>query len=313
MSIWNQIREEFQNSQHKSIRIKYAKEVTRITKRNLVIYASEFTSGSRPSQLTSLSPDDKIFFGDAIRGLDPSKGIDVLVESPGGIAEVSETIAKMLWSTFPSVRFIVPNMAKSAATLLVLSGEKILMDEQSELGPIDPQMPVRQPNGEIRYSPAHLIIQQFETLLGTIAQHQIVGQRLAPFLQIYFPSLLQECQNAIELSKRISKELLQNYMFKGMNDAQSKAERISNELCDFKNFLSHGRAINIEEAKSMGLEIYDLRDDIKLRDAVNRLFFSIKETFNRNSGMIKICENSQGHGTVLQMQVSIIPPSLPPL
>jgi len=293
--------------------MKYAKAVTHITQRNLVIYASEFTSGSRPSQLSSLSPDDKIFFGDAIRGLDPNKGIDILIESPGGVAEVAEAIAKMLWSTFPSVRFIVPNMAKSAATLLVLSGEKILMDEQSELGPIDPQMPVRQPNGEIRYSPAHLIIQQFQTLLGTVAQHPIVGQRLAPYLQIYFPSLLQECQNAIELSKRISKELLLNYMFKTVENARLKADRISSELGEFKNFLSHGRAINIEEAKSLGLEIYDLREDAKLRDAVNRLFFSVKETFNRNQGMIKICENSQGHGTVLQMQVGIIPSPLPPL
>lgn len=312
MSTWNQIREEFTNAQHKDIRMKYAKAVTRITQRNLVIYASEFTSGSRPSQLTSLLPDDKIFFGDAIRGLDPKKGIDVLVESPGGVAEVAEAIAKMLWSTFSSVRFIVPNMAKSAATLLVLSGEKIIMDEQSELGPIDPQMPVRQPNDEIRYSPAHLIIQQFQTLLGTVAQHPIVGQRLAPFLQIYFPSLIQECRNAIELSKKISKELLQNYMFKGVGDAESKADKISNELGEFKNFLSHGRAINIEEAKALGLEIYDLREDSKLRNAINRLFFSIKETFNRNQGMIKICENCQGHGTVLQMQVGIIPPPLPP-
>jgi len=313
MSTWNQIREEFQNAQHKDIRMKYAKAVSRITKRNLLIYASEFTSGSRPPQLTSLSPDDKIFFGDAIRSLDPQKGIDVLIESPGGIAEVAEAIAKMLWSSFTSVRFIVPSMAKSAATLLALSGEKILMDEQSELGPIDPQMPVRQPNGEIRYSPAHLIIQQFQTLLGTVAQHQIIGQRLAPFLQIYFPSLLQECQNAIELSKQISRELLLNYMFRGQTEAQSKADRISNELGEFKNFLSHGRSINIDEAKSLGIEIYDLREDTKLRDAVNRLFFSIKETFNRNQAMIKICENSEGHGTALQLQVGILPSPLPPL
>jgi ClpP class serine protease len=113
MSTWNQIREEFQNAQHKDIRMKYAKAVSRITKRNLLIYASEFTSGSRPPHLTSLSPDDKIFFGDAIRSLDPQKGIDVLIESPGGIAEVAEAIAKMLWSSFTSVRFIVPSMPKA--------------------------------------------------------------------------------------------------------------------------------------------------------------------------------------------------------
>ena len=165
MTLWGSIRSEFQNSQHKNIRLKYMRQYVKYTGRNLIIYVSDFISGQKPSHLTMLDNHDKTLFADTMRDLDESRGLDILIESPGGLGTVAESIADMLRLRFKSVRFVIPNMAKSAATILCLSGDEILMNEQSELGPIDPQIPQRMPNGEIRYSPAFLIIKQFESLL----------------------------------------------------------------------------------------------------------------------------------------------------
>ncbi|MQY59252.1 MAG: hypothetical protein GH144_06555 [Clostridia bacterium] len=38
------------------------------------------------------------------------------------------------------MRFLIPHTAYNAATMLALSGDEILMDDRSTLGPIDPQI-----------------------------------------------------------------------------------------------------------------------------------------------------------------------------
>ena len=51
------------------------------------------------------------------------------------------------------LRMIVPDLAKSAATLMVLGADSILMSDTSELGPIDPQVVLADGNGKhIRHS-----------------------------------------------------------------------------------------------------------------------------------------------------------------
>jgi hypothetical protein len=304
MSVWDSIRTEFNNAQSKDIRQKYINRYVKYTNRNFLLYASEFISGQKPGILTMLDKGDKTFFGDALRDLDKEKGIDILIESPGGLGEVAESIAKMIRHSFDSVRFIVPNMAKSAATLLCLCGDAIMMNEQSELGPIDPQMQVRQPNGDIVYSPAAIIINQFKTLLTTCVRSKDAGQILAPYLQMYFPSLLQECENAKDFVKKISQDLLENNMFKELTDKKNLAQNATAILSDFDQFLSHSRSIDIAFASEiLKLKIIDIRQDKKLDRLITQIYFTIKETFNRFPKIVKICENHKGKGTTLNLNI----------
>ncbi len=302
MSVWNEIRKEFSDSQHKTVRQKYIQRYVEATGNNFICYATEFTSGSKPDQLLMIVPADKQIFADVMRDLDNTKTVDIMIESPGGIGTAAEAIAHMLHSRFPKVRFIIPNMAKSAATVLCLSGNEILMNEQSELGPIDPQMPVRQPNKNITFSPAHLILQQFGTMVQTLKADDSAGRLLAPYLQIYFPSLLQECQNAKELIKTISEDLLKKYMFAEDSNKESKAKHVAKTLSEFQNHLSHSRSLNIDYCTNeLGLNVFDLRTDKDLDLIVNQIYLAIKETFNRNPRIVKLCEGNNGQGTLLQL------------
>jgi ClpP class serine protease len=61
-----------------------------------------------------------------------------------------------LRNKFAHIRFIIPSLAKSAATMLVMSGDEILMDTGAELGPIDPQMQTASGS----YAPAGAILDQ---------------------------------------------------------------------------------------------------------------------------------------------------------
>lgn len=67
--------------------------------------------------------------------------IDIWIESPGGSANVVYKIFLGLRHRCSTLRIVVPDYAKSAATLLALGTDKIFMAPEAELGPLDVQLP----------------------------------------------------------------------------------------------------------------------------------------------------------------------------
>ncbi|WP_425509599.1 SDH family Clp fold serine proteinase, partial [Xanthovirga aplysinae] len=68
------------------------------------------------------------------------KEIDFILNSGGGSPHDAYRIIRVLRNAFETVNIIVPYWAKSAATLLALGGNRIVMDEMGELGPLDVQI-----------------------------------------------------------------------------------------------------------------------------------------------------------------------------
>jgi hypothetical protein len=66
--------------------------------------------------------------------------IDFILYSPGGLADDAYRIIRNLRKNFKTVNVIVPFWAKSAATLLSLGANKIIVDEFGEFGPLDAQV-----------------------------------------------------------------------------------------------------------------------------------------------------------------------------
>lgn len=66
--------------------------------------------------------------------------IDLILNSNGGDAYTAYKMLKQLRSKCKSLRVIIPLAAKSAATLLSLGADEIVMGVQSELGPLDAQI-----------------------------------------------------------------------------------------------------------------------------------------------------------------------------
>lgn len=65
----------------------------------------------------------------------------VILTTLGGSAEIVERYVNILRYHYSEVNFIVPDYAYSAGTIFCMSGDSILMDYISVLGPIDPQVP----------------------------------------------------------------------------------------------------------------------------------------------------------------------------
>ncbi|WP_165375385.1 SDH family Clp fold serine proteinase [Sanguibacter massiliensis] len=65
--------------------------------------------------------------------------LDLWIDSPGGDAHAAYKLARYLRAKFEVVHVVVPEYAKSAATLLSLVGSEIYMGPGAELGPLDVQ------------------------------------------------------------------------------------------------------------------------------------------------------------------------------
>src|SRR5262249_53156695 len=69
--------------------------------------------------------------------------VDMFIVTPGGLAQQVSQFVNTLQSRFDTVDFIIPYMAMSAGTLWALSGDRIWMDSRAFIGPIDPQVPLK--------------------------------------------------------------------------------------------------------------------------------------------------------------------------
>lgn len=286
-------------------RAKY-KLVSEITGRPLLVYATAFHNPVKAqvaAPFFAIDLSDKDGFYEIIRNIN-SKEVDVFLHSPGGSAEATESIVRMLRNKFETIRFIVTGAAKSAATMLALSGNSILMDTSAELGPIDPQVRVRG-----RFSPAGSIIEQFDRAAKELKKDPSQLPVWIPILQEFAPSLLVECENFIGLSKRLVAEWLINFMFKGERDAKRKAKKISNYLTDEKITLSHARRVDANQLRRLGAKIETLEEqEDRVQDAIRQLHLSVMATLD-NTGAAKIFENSEGAVLIRMVSIQVAPPS----
>lgn len=281
--------------------------VEQVTGRPLIIYVADM---SHPEK-TANNPQNGLITLDDIDGfIEATTGIhgdslDVLLHSPGGSAEATESIVSMLRKKFRHLRFIVPSVAKSAATMLAMSGDQILMTDTAELGPIDPQFIL----GGGRPAPAQAILDEFEQAKDELRTNPTPAW--IPKLQMYGPGLLQQCQNAIALAEQLVSSWLRAYMFSGEANADQHAKEVAKKLNDHVYWRSHGRRIDIPwlTGADVQLNVLDISTDQKLYDAVRALYLAIKITLDF-TGAFKIVENGQGKaliGLATMGQITLTP------
>ncbi len=273
-------------------RIELLKSIEAKTGRPVVVYAANMRVPNIPNSIdhTDITP-----FSDLTRTV-KGKAIDVLINSPGGMAEAAERIVHLLRARFDSVRFIIPHTAFSAATMLAMSGDELVLDDTSALGPIDPQIIVRDPQtGQQAAVPTQAITQGFENAKAAVKDDPDTLGVYLPLLSKLDLHLFEICKNAEELSASLVRAWLKNYLLKGEPDAEARAAEITNYLSSQKDRLSHGRPITIavikDELKIRA--VFDLRGDQVLRDLIGELWAEI-EWFVDSTPTAKFFENAYG-------------------
>lgn len=94
--------------------------------------------GGNP-KMSQIGREVKDSLYDSRHQLPDKEPVALLIDSPGGYADDAYQIAMLLRHACKGFVAIVPRYAKSAATLLSLGADTIIMGEHAELGPLDAQ------------------------------------------------------------------------------------------------------------------------------------------------------------------------------
>ena len=160
--------------------------------RAIITFASAMTKQAD----ISIDYNDRVPIKDQISNLEGDK-IDIILETPGGYAEIVEDIIKHIRNRFSEVTMIVPGYAKSAGTIMVMAGDEILMEPASALGPIDAQI---LQNGK-RFS-AHAFLEGLEKIKQEVQKSGYLNRAYVPILQNISPGEIQNCENVQAFTKK---------------------------------------------------------------------------------------------------------------
>jgi hypothetical protein len=153
------------------------------------------------------------------------------------------------------LRVIVPNIAKSAATLFALGADEILMGYLSELGPIDPQVPIVI-SGTTQFISALAFVESRDNLMKSIKEAIAKNEPIAGFQQqlagLNIP-FTREMENQIGFAQKTAASLLERYMlvpkFPNARNRSRKANQIAKKLLSKQLFPVHGHVISAQTAK----------------------------------------------------------------
>ena len=268
--------------------------------RNVLYYASSFLQKPQvPGLFTSINMEDINGFMAGVHGHDFSKGLLLVLHTPGGMAEAAQTIVDYLRSKFSAIDVLIPTYAMSAGTMIALGCDRVVLGKQSQLGPTDPQLIV----GNRAFS-AHSIVEQFEEAKTEISGNPTLAHAWAPVLRSFGPALLQEARKSISYGETLVRDWLEQYMFAERDDPASQAKDVAAHFGGNQHG-SHGRRINRDEAKQQHLEVIDLEDDQNLQEEVLTLYHLSTIAFEMGPAA-KSVVSSNGKLWIKNMQMEVV-------
>ena len=238
-------------------------EIEGIRERPLVCYVANVVNPKDNG--ISINDADDLPFNEMISTIPSNiKKIDIVLVTPGGGAEQVAKFVNILRSRFEHVCFIILNKAMSAGTIFALSGDEIIMSNQSQLGPIDPQVH----RGGGRFLPAQGLLTLIDEINVRGTELIKKGQPPAWSDQLLLKNMDPMEIGAAMMASKYSIELVEEYLYKykfkewsvhsthdagtEVSDEQKKqrASEIASLLCKHDKWKNHGHAINREAAWS---------------------------------------------------------------
>jgi hypothetical protein len=273
------------------VRRKYLDLMAKHTGRNTIAYYSGWLQ--RNSSDVIINDKDKNALMVTIHKLDRSKGLDLILHTPGGDLAATESIVDYLHSMFgENIRAIVPQISMSAGTMIALSCKSIMMGKQSNLGPIDPQF------GGIA---AQGVIDEFDKAVEQIKNTPASAPLWQVIISKYHPTFLGSCRHAIKWSESLAEEWVGRNMCKG---DKAKCSKIIKEFSDHSSNKSHSRHISKGKCEEIGLNIETMEADQTLQDLILTVHHSYMHTFTHCTA-VKIIENHLGIAYVEHLSAQV--------
>ena len=250
-------------------------------KRPLIVYATS----TRLNVNAMMAGDAVREFIDHLDALPAAmKQVDVLVHSTGGDALAAWKLMSILRERFEQVSVLVPFMAFSAATLFALGADEIVMHPHASLGPIDPQITIPQPGGNMRMF-AYEDVGAFLRFLSSeakISDPKHISAVIDRLFSVVDPVHVGAAKRASELSSSVGERLLLLHM-KGQK-GKARAKQIAENLN--KSFFAHGDAVSRRRARQLDLKV--AADDKSLEKLIWEAYLGLESYMELRKAFIPL-------------------------
>jgi hypothetical protein len=201
----------------------------------------------------------------ALESMTSGRAMTLVLSSRGGRAMAAFKIGMLLQGASSHLRVVVPRSARSAATLLALAGDSLMLGAVAELGPLDASLVVRPFRGceVMTWSTADL------PHLSRIAADWFDGDAGAMFgaLSLDGPTLaaLSGLYKAEESIRQLARRLLAGRRPDSVSGGDDVIQRL------LTGYVSHDFPILRDEARNLGLPVIGSSgDDDRMLSGVHR-------------------------------------------
>jgi hypothetical protein len=204
--------------------------------------------------------------------------IDVWLDSPGGSAGIAYKLLLALRHRCKTLRIVIPDYAKSAATLLAIGGDEIYMAPAAELGPLDAQSehPAREglAVSALDLAKAYEFLSEFSVNFA-ISGARIVFERiklarmdalresfqftarlLEPSVAKLDPHLIHSATNQLDLAHRYAEIVLKTRRLSKADKADGFDPEVFSDLL-VRHYPAHEFVISRDEARGLGIPVKD--------------------------------------------------------
>ena len=207
--------------------------------------------------------------------------IDMVILSNGGFPHPAYQIMNVIRSKCTKLKAVVPLYAKSAATLMTLSADEIVMGPQSEIGPIDMQMehPLIEKLNISALEGYYPFLQLYEKFTSDffpialkmaeeIAQNAGIKREdavdiamntainfISPITSQINPTIVNMCYRALTTGEAYAYNFLYRHMFKDKPERERAILASQTAHMLVWGFQNHGQTIGRDDAKLLNLYI----------------------------------------------------------
>src|SRR6266851_152291 len=205
--------------------------------------------------IDQIDPDSATLFAELLHGADPGLDLHLLLRSPGGDGEVAVRLARMAQAASRRFVVVVPDIAKSAATIFALGAHEIVMGPMSDLGPIDPQVFV-QGHG---YISAKEIMQAVDRALEDVSERPDSYPLHSALLGMgnVDATLYEFAKSALDRTAEIAKQAISSNADLAGPAVNKLVQKVTDRLITKTH--THSAVIGCAEARQVGLPVTELQ------------------------------------------------------
>ncbi|RAZ75806.1 SDH family Clp fold serine proteinase [Mesorhizobium atlanticum] len=253
-----------------------------------------YLTSVRPNLQASMAQDAVRVFFDHLRLLPerPAKKIDVFLCSNGGNGTVPWRLISLLREFSDVIGVILPYRAYSAATMLALGADEIVMHPFAEMGPIDPTVtndfnpldPQTNQRLGISVEDVKAYVSFVRDTVGIRHEDELV-KAVEILSQKVHPLAIGNVERFISQSRMIARKILLTHMSE--ETSKHKIDEIIETLASKLYF--HGHPINRKEARDLGLQVAE-NPQPQLEELIWQLYLDFEVEFKNSEAFDPVSE-----------------------